>query len=318
MGSRVYVGTVGSGVWSSNDLGETWESSFSGFDSTKGVWSMAWHDAEPETVFVGTEQGLVRHLQDGSVHRVASPFDERQVWALAQSSKDCKTMYVGTRPGGIFRSCNGGDSWDELPVGISQECQIGKTRVTRIRIDPLDEGTVWVSVEIDAVHVSHDHGDSWEKLENGFKFPDIHDMVAMVEEGNRKLLAATAVGLYSSSDGGQNWEWNELDSPWQYTRGMELKAGSNGTVFLGNGDGPPGTTGRLLRSDNFGCSWKIAELDGATNSTVWNIAANESNPNLLFSSTILGQVFRSTDGGMHWTKIPREFSEIRSLLWHPI
>ena len=318
MSSRVYVGTIGSGVWSSDDLGETWVSRFNGHNSVDRVWSLCWHADEPDVVWAGTEHGLARQSRDGSVEQVSSPFSDRQVWAMAQSPTDHKAMYVGTCPGCIFRTRDGGNSWDELPVGIATKCDIGLTRVTRIRVDPLEEGTVWVSVEIDAVHVSQDYGESWQKLDNGFKFPDIHDMVAVVEEGKRKLLAATAVGLYCSNDEGTSWEWIKLDSPWQYTRGMELKADGNGTVFLGNGDGPPGTTGRLLRSDDWGCSWETADFGSPTNSTVWNIATNRSNPDLLFASTILGQVYRSTDGGIHWTKLPREFNEIRSLIWHPM
>lgn len=51
---------------------------------------------------------------------------------------------------------------------------------------------VWVSDEIDAIHRSRDGGESWDKLDNGFKFPDIHD-IAILNDNGRKLLAATPV-----------------------------------------------------------------------------------------------------------------------------
>ena len=35
-----------------------------------------------------------------------------------------------------------------------------------------------------------ERGESWDKLDNGFKFPDIHD-IAILNDNGRKLLAAT-------------------------------------------------------------------------------------------------------------------------------
>lgn len=316
MNSCVYVGTVGSGIWSSIDLGESWSPTFGGAEHVDGAWSLSWHPDCPEVVWAGTAAGIVRQ-EGGKLRRVASPFDNRQVWALAQSSQDPDLMLAGTRPGAIFKTQDGGLSWEDLSVNVAQECVIGMTRITRIRFDPIDEGTYWIAVEVDGVHVTRDHGRNWQRLVNGFEFPDIHDLAIVNDGGVRKLLAATAVGLYISNDDGQSWERQDLDSPWQYTRGLELGTDNCGTVFLGNGDGPPGSSGRLLRSDDMGESWTDSNVPGLTNSTMWNIAVNVKNPSLVFASTILGQVYRSSDCGASWMQTSSEFEQIRSLLWHP-
>ena len=167
------------------------------------------------------------------------------------------------------------------------------------------------------VHHTEDGGETWRRCEEGFKFPDIHDIAVVDDDGACKLLAATAVGLYRSTDDGRSWQWNRLDSPWQYTRGLKPRADLNGTVFLCNGDGPPGSRGRLLRSRDWGESWEDANLPEPTNSTPWTVATNDADPNLLFACTNLGQMFRSMDGGEAWTKLPRELGEIRTMLWHP-
>ena len=73
----------------------------------------------------------------------------------------------------------------------------------------------------------------------------------------------------------------------------------------------------LLRSNDYGETWEDAELPGHVNSTIWWIATNPADPNLIFCHTILGQVFRSTDGGENWEKMQRELGEIRMIAWQP-
>ena len=54
------------------------------------------------------------------------------------------------------------------------------------------------------------------------------------------------------------------------------------------------------------------------NSTPWCIAAQASDPKLLFLCTNLGQLFRSTNGGDTWTRLEHEFGEVRALHWRPL
>ena len=317
MNAKVYAGTVGWGVWESADLGDTWEFSFRGLNVECRVWSLSHHPDEPGVVWAGSDQGLMRRGADGRATRVPSPADGMQVWALTQAPDDANVLLVGTNPGHLFRSDDGGETWRELPIDLVDECPIGKPRITRIRFDPFDTDAFWVSAEIDAVHHTSDGGETWERCEEGFTFPDIHDIAIIDAGGQRKLLAATAVGLYASTDDGRSWDWQRLDSPWQYTRGLKPRADLDGTVFLCNGDGPPGSQGRLLRSRDWGETWEDAGLPEPTNSTPWTVATNDADPSLLFACTNLGQMFRSTDGGEEWTKLPRELGEIRTMMWHP-
>ncbi|MYD42936.1 MAG: hypothetical protein F4W90_03480 [Gammaproteobacteria bacterium] len=317
MSVSVYAGTVGWGVWRSDDLGESWRFAFEGLPVEMRTWSMSSHPQEPGVVWAGTDIGLLRQDADGRGHRVASPADGKQIWSVTQAVDDPKEIYIGTNPGAIYRSLNEGDSWDQLPIDLVEECPIGKPRITRIRFDPLDSDTIWASAEIDAVHRSRDRGETWERSEEGFRFPDIHDIAIAAVDAKRKLLTATALGLYESFDDAATWTWRELDSPWQYTRGIKPKADLDGTVFLCNGNGPPGSTGRLLRSRDWGATWEDCELPGNVNSTPWMVADNSADPNLLFCCTNLGQMYRSQDGGEDWTKLDREFGEIRTMLWHP-
>jgi hypothetical protein len=50
---------------------------------------------------------------------------------------------------------------------------------------------------------------------------------------------------------------------------------------------------------------------------VWSFACHPADPQMIYASTVSGEVFRSLDAGQTWKKLAREFGEIRSLAWCP-
>jgi photosystem II stability/assembly factor-like uncharacterized protein len=133
--------------------------------------------------------------------------------------------------------------------------------------------------------------------------------------GQKIIYVTTNRGLHRSTDNGENWIFQALDAPWQYTRGIVARADDDAIIFLTNGNGPPGNTGKLWRSKDYGDSWQALALPGVLNSTPWAVATHPHDPMLLFTYTNLGQLFRSEDGGDHWQRLPHEFGELRTLHW---
>jgi photosystem II stability/assembly factor-like uncharacterized protein len=74
---------------------------------------------------------------------------------------------------------------------------------------------------------------------------------------------------------------------------------------------------RLMRSRDNGSRWEQANLPGETESTMWSVAAHPADPNLVFASACLGQIYRSDDGGDTWTSLKRRLGEIRHVIWLP-
>jgi len=139
----------------------------------------------------------------------------------------------------------------------------------------------------------------------------------MVRHGSRKLYAATNKGLHVSEDAGEHWAFQRIDSPWQYSRSVVPRADNSGVMFLTNGDGPPGTDGRLHRSRDHGAHWERVPLPAEIQSSVYFMATNAADPMLFFVATNLGQLFRSTDGGESWVALKRRLGEIRTMTWLP-
>ncbi len=331
---RLYIATNGLSVWYSDDCGETLVrmQSQTGLYSGSQVWALASSAPSPKVVLAGTETGLYRlDPAQGAWSHIPSLMDGRLITAIAFAPQDPSVIFVGTQPAGLFRSDDGGRNWTDLQVpmkpyvalrfidgravvGTQNETRPVRhwTRVTQIVFDADDPLLVFASVEVDHLWRSTDGGRTWSQHSNGLQSADIHG-VSIVEHGGRTVFASSNAGLHVSRDDGSTWAFQRIDSPWQYVRAIVARSDRSGVLFATNGNGAPGTEGRLYRSRDFGVTWENAGLPGQIQSSLYFIACDRNDPTLLFASTSLGQFYRSLDGGETWLELPRRLGEIRAL-----
>jgi photosystem II stability/assembly factor-like uncharacterized protein len=332
---RLYIATNGLSVWYSDDLGETLVrmQSQTGLYSGSQVWALAREPQAPGAVLAGTETGLYR-LDPASEcwSHVPTPMDGRLITAIAHAPDDPSVVLVGTQPGGLFRSEDAGRTWIDLQVpikpytalrfidgratvGVQDEARPVRhwTRITQIAFDRDDPALVFAGVEVDYLWRSTDGGRTWTQRSKGLLSADIHGLVVIAQDG-RRLLASSNAGLHVSRDDGDSWAFQKIESPWQYVRTVLARPGEPGVLFATNGNGAPGSEGRLYRSRDLGATWRDAGLPGAVQSSLYFMACRPDDPMLLFASTSLGQFYRSTDGGETWLALARRLGEIRALL----
>lgn len=320
---HVYAGTAGHSTWFSEDGGSTFvhPNSHSGMYLEARVWSFSFHPARPLDLYAGSDMGLFR-WDESFVRWTHLPSPMQDVWAVAQDPSNPDLLIAGTRPASLWRSCDAGATWERTSSdGMSQFSPInmGQTRVTQILFDPLRSDTVWAVVEIGGVYRSTDRGASWVLLDKGLISADMHGIAVIARPGKPAVVFATTNrGLHRSEDQGESWKVQPLDSPWQYTRAVVPRADDPRIIFLANGNGPPGDTGRLLRSRDYGDNWEDVSLPGKIDSTPWCVATHPADPMRLYTCTNLGQVFMSTDGGESWQRLPHRFGELRALAWRPV
>jgi photosystem II stability/assembly factor-like uncharacterized protein len=320
---RVYVGTIGEGIFRSLDGGATFRRACEGMFVECDVRALALHPAQPGTLYLGSEQGLYVST-DGADNwrKLEAPLDGLQTWSIWVVPGRPAVLLAGTCPSRLFRSDDAGHTWREANAQMVRECpRILHTRVTTLVSDPGEPDRLWAGVEIDGVYTSRDGGRTWQPVGSGLSSRDIHALaVVPARDGRpRRLIATTNNDVNVSTDDGQTWHPLRLGEklPHPYFRGLAQKCGAPEVLLLGNGDGPPGTVGVAARSLDGGESWQAARMPGPANSTVWNFATHPADPELVYASSVSGEVYRSVDAGASWERLPREFGEIRALGWEP-
>ncbi|MCY4352440.1 MAG: YCF48-related protein, partial [Gemmatimonadetes bacterium] len=142
MASTIYVGTIGQGVWRSEDGGDSWRRTSSGMFSESDIRAIAVHPDNASILFAGTETGICRSQNGGdNWEKLDSPMNGMQIWSIAIHPKSPNTVYAGTCPSALFRSDDGGETWKQLSVDLVEDCGAIIPRVTTIIIDPTDDQT---------------------------------------------------------------------------------------------------------------------------------------------------------------------------------
>jgi photosystem II stability/assembly factor-like uncharacterized protein len=317
---RLYVGTVGEGVFRSLDGGDTFRRAADGMFVECDVRALTVHPADDRTLFLGSEDGVFVSRDGADSWRQLHDLGGARVWSLLVHPANPDLILAGTRPAGVWRSEDGGRSWERTRTDMLADCpRIRHTRVTCFLADPDRPGALLAGVEIDGVHASRDWGKTWARLGSGLSSQDIHDLALVRTGAGATLLATTNNDLNRSTDGGASWQPLSVGKalPWSYYRGLCLPHGHDGLVLIGNGDGPPGSEGCVGLSTDGGRTWRAADMPGRANSTVWCFARHPSEPATVYAASVSGELYRSADAGRSWSKLAREFGEIRSLAWTP-
>jgi photosystem II stability/assembly factor-like uncharacterized protein len=319
MTPQLYIASNGLGLWYSDDCGDSLirMGSRAGMYSGAQIWAVAADPSDQNLLLLGTNYGLYRlDRRRKALEHMPSPMDDRfKITAIAFAPMNPDVIVTGTQYAALYRSADHGRTWRQLDADVVEICaNQAQSRFTQIIFDPLDSRLAWAGVELDGVWRTTDGGVTWHKSMTGLASEDIHGL-AVTNGSKRRVFATTDRGLHVSDDDGETWQLKSLDSPSNYTRAIVSTAA--GELFVTNGDGPPGSWGRLYSSNDGGEQWRRLILPGEVESSMWSVAAHPADPKLLFASAALGQIYRSMDGGETWTAVKRRLGEIRHLAWFP-
>ena len=241
-----YMGVNNGGVWKTDDYGRTWDPIFD--DAPTGsVGDIGVSESNPNVIYVGTGEGL--HRPD---------------------------LGVGD---GIFKSINGGKSWEHVGLGDVQQ-------VGRLIVHPGNPDIVFVaglghpygSNEERGVFRTKDGGKTWDKV----LYLDQYTGAIQVEfDPNNPAI------IYADM-------WEHQEGPWENAKFSGPKSG-------------------LYKSTDGGETWKKL-TDGLPSAEQGlgriGIGISKSNSNVIFATVQAdekGGIYKSTDAGSSWTFINGDY-----------
>src|ERR1043165_3650650 len=242
-----YIGVNNGGVWKTNDYGLTWKPIFDD-QPTGSIGAIAVAPSQPETIYVGSGEGLQRpdlsvgdgiykSIDGGKTWQHLGLRDGPQIGAIIIDPKDAHRLFVAVlghpyganQERGVYRSTNGGQSFEKVLYKDENTGAIG------LRFDPTNAQTVYA-------HLWAARQGPWE---------------------NGQWQGPTS-GLYKSTDGGATWR--------QLTKGLPTFEQGLGRIGFSVAPGDANRLyatvdaspqfGGLYRSDDAGESWRRISDDG--------------------------------------------------------
>ena len=246
-----------------------------------GTWADVARSAELDVACVlPTHEGLFAGTDEA--HLLRSEADEPALESVAS-----------------FDAVDGRDAW-YTPWG-------GPPAVRSIAVDLA--GRIHANVHVGGVPRSLDGGDSWEPTID--IDADVHQVVSHPSEPD-VVLAAGAVGLAVSEDGGASWRIEQRGLHATYARAVAV---AGDTILLSVSNGPRGGRAAVYRTA-FGtdlhlqkCTGGLPEWFDGNIDSGWLVAHE---PVVAFG-TGDGVIFLSDDEGERWTRVAEDVPSIRSL-----
>lgn len=241
---HLYVTTAVGGVFKSTDKGQNWIPVFDNI-GRPSIGNIEIAPSDSQRIYVGTGEanasatsgaffgdGIYRSDDAGSTWNhigleesqhigriVVDPSDEDRVFVAATG-----TLYGKNEERGLYRSNNGGNSWEKV-LYVSDS-----TAVIDVAMNPLNTNILFAATwerirypwardyggETSGVYRSLDGGDTWLKLENGLPISDTETGrigLAISESSPSTIYASYTTnsitnefdGLYKSTDNGDSW-----------------------------------------------------------------------------------------------------------------
>ena len=268
------------------------------------------------------------------------PWEFSRIWHLEPSLTDPDTVYAGAQDAALFRTTDGGQSWQELtglrchPSAPLWMPGAGGMGLHTILLDPGNPGRIYIAISAAGVFRSDDAGESWRPMNRGlrseYELPDpdaavghcVH-RIAMHPSRPDVLFMQKHWDVTRSDDAGESWHEVSGNLPTDFGFPIEVHAHEPETIYVvpiksDSEHYPPEGKLRVYRSRTGGNEWEaltrgLPQRDCYVNILRDAMAVDRLDPCGVYFGTTGGQVYVSADSGDHWAPIVHDLPAVVSV-----
>ena len=323
----------------SDDGGKTWhqpgtppgEPTTTPDGMPKGESNKFVYDTSPET-----GKPLTTHQWYDGTQR---PWEFKRVWHLEPSLTDPDTVYAGIEDAALFRSSDGGQTWQELSglrdvKGSLWQPGAGGMCLHTIVQDPRNPRRIYIAISAAGTFRTDDGGMTWRAINRGLKskyeLPDpdaevghcVH-RIAMHPTRPNVLFMQKHWDVMRSDDAGESWHEISGNLPTDFGFPIDVHAHEPETVYVvpiksDSEHFPPDGKLRVYRSRTGGNEWEaltngLPQRDCYVNVLRDAMAVDSLDPCGIYFGTSGGQVYGSANAGDSWTPIVRDLPAVLSV-----
>ena len=272
---------------------------------------------------------------DGTQH----PWEFKRVWHLEPSLTEPDTVFAGVEDAALFKSTDGGMSWNELPglrntKGALWQPGAGGMCLHTIIQDPRDPQRLFVAISAAGAFRTDDGGASWRPINRGlnspYELPDpdaevghcVH-RIALHPSRPDTLFMQKHWDVLRTDNAVDDWREVSGNLPSDFGFPIDVHAHEAETIYVVpiNSDSlhyPPEGKLRVYRSRTGGDEWEpltrgLPQQDCYVNVLRDAMAVDALDECGLYFGTTGGQVYGSPDGGETWQCIARDLPKVLSV-----
>ena len=224
-----------------------------------------------------------------------------QITVIIADPNDRGVIYVGTKNSGVYKTIDGGISWQPSLQGL------GRAYITSMIIDPNNSVILYASVDIGGLYKSINGGEEWYPINTGIQLPggQEYSQIVMDPQNSQHLFFTQRQNVYQTHDGGISWQEIKLPTCVDEISNLAIHPNDGNTIYLtemiGNRDERLCPAG-IYKSTNAGELWSIIPMDASLNNIEFafgSLKLNPYNPETMYVSTYQN-LYGSFDNGENW------------------